>query len=128
MQGWAQRSAHLLGHIAARGGLPLLACGVRSVQSNAGWRWPGRTFSRRQTPCPVAQVLGLYEQKDLACGVGDQYIGQLSAQAFMAQIGVGVERDIGVLNAKVFAARDFLDAAVEIDDVLGIAGREFVAK
>ena len=75
---------------------------------------------------PVGQVLGFDEQKDLAGGVADEDIGQLAAQAFMAQIGVGVERDVGALQGQVFAARDFLDVAVELDDALGIAGREFV--
>ena len=37
----------------------------------------------------------------------------------MAQVGVGVKRDMGALNAQVFVARDFLDVAVEVDDALG---------
>ena len=77
---------------------------------------------------PVAQVFGFDEQKDLAGGVADKDVGKLAAQAFVAQIGVGVERDVGALQGQVFAARDFLDVAVELDDALGIAGREFVEK
>ena len=46
----------------------------------------------------------------------------------MAQVGVGVKRDMRTLNAQVFEARDFLDVAIELDDALGIAGREFVEK
>lgn len=77
---------------------------------------------------PVAQVLGFDEQKDLARRVGDEHVGQLAAQALVAQVGVGVERDIGALQAQVFAARDFLDIAVEQCDALGVAGGEFVEK
>lgn len=75
---------------------------------------------------PVGQVLGFDEQKDLSCAVGDQYIGQLAAQALVAQVGVGVERDIGAVQGQIFASRDFLDVAVEQGDALGVAGREFV--
>ena len=77
---------------------------------------------------PVGEVLGFDEQKGLPRRVGDEYVGQLAAQAFVAQVGVGVERDIGALKSQVFAPRDFLDVAVEVDDALGIAGREFIEK
>ena len=77
---------------------------------------------------PVGQVLGFDEQKDLTGGIGDEYVGQLAAQALVAQVGVGVERDVRALQAQVFAARDFLDVAVELDDALGITGREFIEK
>ena len=75
---------------------------------------------------PVGQVLGFDEQKDLAGRVADKDVAELAAQAFVAQIGVGVERDVGALQGQVVAARGFLDVAVELDDALGIAGREFV--
>lgn len=75
---------------------------------------------------PVGQVFRFDEQKDLPCAVGDQYIGQFAAQALVAQVGVGVERDIGAVQGQVFASRDFLDVAVEQGDALGVAGREFV--
>ena len=77
---------------------------------------------------PVGQVLGFDEQKDLAGRVTDEDVAELAAQAFVAQIGVGVERDVGAVQGQVFAARDFLDVAIELDDALGIAGREFVEK
>ena len=75
---------------------------------------------------PVCQVLGLDKQKGLPRRVGDEYVGQLAAQAFVAQVGVGVERDVGALQTQVFAACDFLEVAVEVDDALGITGGEFV--
>ena len=77
---------------------------------------------------PVGEVLGFDEQKGLAGGVGDEYVGQFAAQALVAQVGVGVERDVGALQNQVFAPCDFLDVAVEVDDALGIAGREFIEK
>lgn len=44
----------------------------------------------------------------------------------MYQIGMGVEGDLGRVDAQVIAARGFLDVAVELRDALGVAGREFV--
>ena len=77
---------------------------------------------------PVGEVLGFDEQKGLPRRVGDEYVGELAAQAFVAQIGMSVERDVGALQHQVFAPCDFLDVAVEVDDALGIASREFIEK
>ena len=77
---------------------------------------------------PVGEVLGFYKQKHLAHRVGDEYVRQLAAQAFVAQVGVGVEGDVGGLQCYVFAAGDFLQVAVEVEDALGIARGEFVKK
>ena len=75
---------------------------------------------------PVAEVFGFDEQKHLARRVGDEHVGQLAAQAFVAQVGVRVERDVRALQGQVVAARDLVQVAVELDDALGIAGREFI--
>lgn len=122
-----------LGHffLAAGGQQKVMLLGVGQMGLFLGVKdlvQPFQPFGHIGGVSPVAQVLGLDKQKDLACGVGDEDVGQFAAQALVAQVGVGVERDIGALNAQVFAARDFLDIAVEINDALGIAGREFVEK
>ena len=75
---------------------------------------------------PVGEVLGFDEEKGLAGRVGDEYVGQFAAQALVAQVGVGVERDVGGLQAEVAAACDVLDVAVELADAFDIAGGEFV--
>lgn len=77
---------------------------------------------------PVGQVPGFDEQKDLVRGVENQHVREFAAQAFMHQIGVRVERDIGGVQAQILAPGNFLDVAVEQVDALGVAGYEFVEK
>ena len=77
---------------------------------------------------PVGEVFGFDEQKGLARGVADQHVGQFAAQAFVAQVGVGVEGDVRGLQRDVVAAGDFLQVAVEVDDAPGVACGEFVEK
>ena len=83
---------------------------------------------REEKGCPVLELTVCCRSNDIIWGAtGANAVHFSFVQEWMAaQIGVGVERDIGAVQAQVFAPRDFLDIAVKQRDALGVAGRELV--